>query len=446
MLMAVPAREVILNRWFFGLQGASLFHMPVGDIATTGTRRLSWQKALGSSWGRNDLWWNQIQPSPGSYKWAQANEVVHTYRKFAVKLLAVMDGFPAWAPSTAPTTEALRTQWSNFVKSVARQYEHLLWGIEVWNEPNTAEFWKAKPDPKAYAELVKRAWNAARTDGTKDIPGPQILAGGTAGYDPVFLNQMLDADIGKYFDVLSFHPYPDDMTESPDKNNFPEILDQAWDLLKRHGLKKRIWVTEMGWPSSPRGVSEDLQANFMVRSHVIGLYKRLYKMFWFNLQDWEKLPWSGEDAAHCGLFDVDFHPKPAACAYNLLQFFMGSTNPRDVTHQGKAVIYSFNVEYQSNKWPGYMHVAWTDTPGAKQFVQLPMVAGGNVFAVDYLGHQVHGTKIREEHSRATQSNTTGTQTSVDDSMTTAIWRFPVDYNPLYIWDAGDKAHHPKTYN
>jgi hypothetical protein len=410
-------------------------------------RRLNWQKKIGSSWGRNDLWWNSIQPSPGSYTWGNANAVVVAYRKIAVKLLAILDGFPRWAPGTPPDTDELRSQWYNFVKSVARQYEHLLWGIEVWNEPNSAEYWKPKPDVKAYRELIKTTWKAARTSGTKEIPGPRVLAGATAGYDPVFLDEMLAGDMGQYFDVLSFHPYPQDTTQSPDKNNFSEILDEAWNLLKKHNLKKRIWVTEMGWPSSVAGVSEKVQANFMVRSFVIGIHKRLYKLFWFNLQDWEKLPWSGNDAAHYGLFDTDFHPKPAAAAYNILQFFMASTNPKDITHQGKAIIYSFNVEYQSNKWPGYMHVAWTDDPKVKQTVELPMIAGGDVFAVDYLGHQVQGYKVREEHSTGTLSaRTSASKTLIDDSVTTATWRFPVTYEPLYIWDAGNKEHHPKAPN
>lgn len=439
---ANPPRETWFNRWPFGLSSAALFHMELDDFATTGQQRLLWHVKLGSSWGRNDLWWHEIEAARNSFAWQKLNEVVRLYRQYKVKLLGLLAYNAAWSLDRSPDTQGAREEWADWVSRMYERYRGNVWGFEVWNEPNT-HFWKPKPDPLAYRELVKTTWDVVRTSGTQVIPGPRIVAGSTAGYDPVFLDKLCSDGYAQYFDVLSFHPYPEARHRSPEDNALPEILTEARELMQKHEMKNtQLWLTEIGWPTGPEGVTEKDQANFLVRAYAISLHKRLNKLFWFNLFDWYPLPWHGTDfGGHSGLLDHNYQPKISAGAYNLMTFMMASMTPLkpDPERQGKAIIYSFDVEYQSVKYDGRLHVAWTPNSGDVAEVELPIVMDGDLYVLDYLGAE-HPAKLLSVEKAGVTLNPSSTfhlpQAEPLDQHQVKRYRVKVGYEPLYIWDAG----------
>jgi hypothetical protein len=249
----------------------------------------------------------------------------------------------------------------------------------------------------------------------------------------VFLGKLADDGYQHYYNALSFHPYPEALDRSPEDNAFPEILDEAKKLLTDRFPDKELWITEMGWPTAPGGVSDLDQANYLVRALTISMHKKIAKFFWFNLMDWT--PWfnNGDFGAHTGLLDSNYHPKPSAAAYNIATYMLPTMTPTTHRRQGKAEVYSFDIQRQSVKFGGAMHVAWTNHAPETETIELPIV-NGTVFAIDYLGAERKGELVGSDPP-STGTADALSMMQIMDNPTTFTYRFHITHEPLYIWDA-----------
>lgn len=437
--LAPLATEQALYSSAFALSSGALFHLSTSQIPQLGHKRLMWHERLGSFWGRNDLWWNEIEPTSGTLSWEKADLVVKNYRDLNLRFLGVLGYAAAWAKDKAPADAPSRESWRNWVSSLFARYKGKIIAYEVWNEPN-GSFWKPSPDVKAYRELVRVTGEEAR----KLQPSPRIFAGALAGFDPVFLEQLLEGGFARYFDGVSFHPYPVRPEQSPEQNQLGEICDAFWNVLRHQGAGSReAWITELGWSTAPAGVSEEQQANYLLRAYVIALSKGIKKVFWFNLNDWEDLSWQGGLDAHLGLLSSNFRPKPAAMSYNLGAFMLAQFKFRGVTQFGRAQVYTFDLPQQRTKWPGVVHIAWTQNPGEEQDIELPIGAGGDLYTFDYLGALQKPTLISGGAAKKPTPTPTVATVGVQDAQTTQTYRFHVTDKPLYVWDAG-VAPKPRT--
>ena len=82
---------------------------------------------------------------------------------------------------------------------------------QIWNEPNTPNFWAPAPDPAAYADLLRTAAAAIRAAD----PAAEVVTAGLPASDrgvplETFLDGMYDAGAGGSFDTLAVHPYASD--------------------------------------------------------------------------------------------------------------------------------------------------------------------------------------------------------------------------------------------
>lgn len=176
--------------------------------------------------------------------------------------------------------------------------------IEVWNEPNLIREWRGTLpfDGAGYMSLFAPAYAAIRAYSPEIaviVAGlaPTSSIGSDAIDDRIFLQQMYDAGLSNYGDVvIGAHPYgwgnPPDMRccdaiagRGWDDNPhffFIENLEATYAIMQRNGHGDRqIWVTEFGWatweglPSAP---PEDWmtynsamdQANYVIRAFEIG--------------------------------------------------------------------------------------------------------------------------------------------------------------------------------
>ncbi len=415
------AREALLYGSPFAICSGGLFHLSEEDIATTGARRLKWHRRLGSFWGRNDLWWNEIEPFLGVFKLSKVDKVVQAYRSEYLRLLGILCYASAWSPGgAAPATADERANWRGFVSNMARRYGMKIIAYEVWNEPNFG-FWRPNGNVLDYRELVKATYEEVR----KVSPGPRIVAGATARYDPVFLDRMLADGYKQFLDVVSFHPYPERHWQGPEENSFSDICDAARSLMRKHDiLAKELWITETGWATHPGGCTEAEQARWLVQMYTVALAGGVHKVFWFNLHDWRRAPWEGQFDSHLGLLDSNYRPKPSAIAYNLMQFQLTRTEFVKTTQQGAATIYSFRILPQSSKVDGMMHVAWTSRPGETAEVALAESKPGGMAAADCLGAE--RTPVNRDELAH--------QPSLPGSLRT--FRYRVGADPVFIWDVG----------
>ncbi|MCM2325418.1 MAG: cellulase family glycosylhydrolase [Candidatus Woesearchaeota archaeon] len=140
-----------------------------------------------------------------------------------------------------------------FIKNIVSRYAEIdHW--EIWNEPNSARFWQAKPSPQEYGIMLKDASQLLKGINPKN----KIVFGGVAGDDDIsffnivrsrFEKDVLARGIGDHVDIVNFHPY--------DKYCYFGIRDYSFYL--RHfkerfkdaiayskTLNKPIWITEFG--------------------------------------------------------------------------------------------------------------------------------------------------------------------------------------------------------
>ena len=296
---ARPAELGVVYQGTWNIMSATQRGQVLDNLARTGV-----------GWVTLDLGWKSLQPSSrGSYSMgdvAEWDRQITEVRSRGLKVLAIFQGAPRWASGTTskngrpkdPTAYADAAAW------VAKRYNGStvsstlrIDAIQLWNEPNLADFWAPEPSStrvSSFANLVKAAGPAVR----RANPNMRVVAGGLTAVDTKWYSQFVQTSgvIGTY-DALGVHPY-----QSPG-NATPETYDAGWGQYYLRHLKvldslmtskndpARIWATEFGWsthsntsatPGWARGVSEAQQADYLLRSMpVMAATGRVQAAFWY---------------------------------------------------------------------------------------------------------------------------------------------------------------------
>lgn len=211
-----------------------------------------------------------------------------------------------------PNTAAGRAAFAEYARRVITRPGSDIDTVEVWNEPNSNAPWNRGPcadDPdtgnpqpvavkaRCYYELLKvvsPVVKEARPNAR--VTGP---AGVTIPYG--YLEELFKLGGLKYLDAVTIHPYGFPQTPeagyclSPDDCGLATRIDQVRDLIRKYndGEDKPIWFTEIGWGSytgSTRGVTEQQQADYMVRAHLIAFAHGVDHIDWYSMMNAKVLP------------------------------------------------------------------------------------------------------------------------------------------------------------
>ena len=279
----------------------------------------------GAAWVRADFAWAQLEPQEGVFTWEGSDRIVRVLNQRLISILGILSYAVNWATPATEDDGATGVsfyppdlnKYYDFVHTMAARYKGQVLAWEVWNEPNSAMFWKPQPNPQQYAELLKTAYRAV-----KDAdPGALVVSGGMSGNAVPFLEQVIAAGASASFDALGLHPYavPSDMAQariesSPATHKLAEVeLPKYRAFLERHGLAKQIWVTEIGWPANDWQLDPDTQASYMAQAYALLLGGGIaQKVFWYSFKDegansqqsWGLLGWGS------GVMDLG-QPRPA---------------------------------------------------------------------------------------------------------------------------------------
>ncbi|HET6873878.1 MAG TPA: cellulase family glycosylhydrolase [Acidimicrobiales bacterium] len=268
---------------------------------------LNQDAALGVTAVREQLSWNATEPSPGVYKWAAFDQVASSVAAHHMQLLVLIDFTPAWArlPGCASwaCAPAEPSQFAAFAGVAAARYGSEVAAWEVWNEPNTADFWKPVPNAAAYSQLLKLTAAAIR----HAAPGAYIVSGGLAPSQggrftlrPVdFLSGMCESGGVAALDAVGDHPYsfpvPPDYQAGwnawQQMDNTPISLRS---VMTRCGASaKPIWITEYGAPTGGPGVAAS-PGNYMLLLHPTHVTEALQaQMAAAAIKDVDSYPWVG---------------------------------------------------------------------------------------------------------------------------------------------------------
>jgi hypothetical protein len=214
--------------------------------------------------------WGLVEQVDDSYDWHHIDDIMSAAAARNMGVMAEVNATPGWAAAT-PTPWALPgsqlpdvAQFSEFMRDLVTRYRGTVSAYEIWNEPNYIMF--SNPmNPEAYVDLLKAVYPIIKDPVTGD-PTATVVAGalGAAQDDlfgrtmsPVtFLQRMLDAGAGDFFDALSIHPYGEEQ-----KFSGVCALCAPWVLTPRQQVEtmmsmlsgKQVWITEYGLPTTPGG-------------------------------------------------------------------------------------------------------------------------------------------------------------------------------------------------
>jgi hypothetical protein len=282
---------------------------------------------------RINLAWAYVQSGPGApYDWSHYDPIVAGAARSGMRVLATVYSSPVWAepsPETPPLGAAL-PGFVAFVHAAAERYGSggSFWSghpdlpkipitdWQLWNEENSAIFWKPAPDAAQYAGLLRSFHSAIASADS----AARILIGGLfptpSGGVPMgtYLAQLVRAGAGADFDAAAVHPY----AQTPPAA-LQRVAQLRSDLRSLGAGSKPIWVTEVGWASggAPSSITVGPARQAAYLSQVFRLARAardrlgIAGVVWYSLVDTPGPIWVN----NCGLFDVAGNPKPSWTAF-----------------------------------------------------------------------------------------------------------------------------------
>jgi polysaccharide biosynthesis protein PslG len=369
-----------------------------GDAASVAERAFEWSKLaeLGAHRLRADFTWATIEPSRGSFDFAQYDTLVSEAQAHGVSLLAILDYGVTWATSAPNANDDYPPDhagdFASFAVAVANRYAGKVTEYEVWNEPNNGfRFWQPtlNGDPSAYGELLDVTIGAIRT-----VQAPPALAyAGTVYNDlvsgPSFVVQSfaktpgLAASLG----TLAMHAYeaypPSRGPESAVGEEVP-LVDKVATMsgvLAASGAKPvPVWITEIGWPVTMQ-VPPAAQARYTVRAIVLGALAGVDRLYLYTLLDGPNpSAFPPEDAF--GLctysdFSADAGTPSEKPAFVGVKALLGAVGTYGVQKRLSATPSDVYLVQLSGPGGAHAWVAWRATDGASP-TAVTVPATGNV--------------------------------------------------------------------
>ena len=305
-------------------------------VASVDDQTLELVEQAGFEWVLYYASWALAEPFQRWYDWAWLNDAVAQCEKHGLKIVMRVDRPPAWANggggTTAPPTDP--TYLRNFMTALVSHFGHRVWAYVIWNEPNLAAEWGGQaPDAAQYVSLLQAAYEGAKAVD----PAVTIVSAGLAPTndispvavdDRIYLQEMYNAGVADYFDILGANPMgfassPDD-TSDPNHFYFSRVTELRDIMVANGDGDKQVWALEFGWLHDTdvdlgdfnwMKVSPQEQADYLVRAYRKALeeWPWMGVMFVWNLDFSAHYP----DTSHQYWFSIineDYTPRPAYLA------------------------------------------------------------------------------------------------------------------------------------
>jgi len=242
----LPTRQATSD---FGADVSAMFlNRPVGGASVD--RSLGAVTADGLGLVRAAPLWEFTEPRPPlsgvhAYDWRFDDLIAGRLAAHGLKWIAVLAYAPGWASLTprqlhgAPRVPA---DFAAYAGALASRYRGQIVGYEIWNEENSAVFWRPTPDPAAYARLYLTARAAIHAVD----PGVPVLVGGLANGTQFLPRLMSVPGLAGQIDGFAVHPYGPNPTEVEAR-----VRGYRLELRSLGGGEIPLYVTEYGWATQP---------------------------------------------------------------------------------------------------------------------------------------------------------------------------------------------------
>ena len=321
-------------------------HVAETEAPAAFSARLDRAAALGARVVRVPVDWAALEPEKrGTFDPAYLSEVrarfVHA-EELGLLAVLLLSQSPPWASGSDDPPDPPRPEhYADFADALVRLVEAVgperVAAVEVWNEPNSIEFWgNVKPRegtyvlvPLDYAREYAGLLNATYDAIKRRFPELPVLGGSLAGADLEYLKALFKA--GAKMDALALHPYagPDERDGShhgfaqyPNQCNEEDPLSPPWCfeggldwirewLYETGRAELELWLTEFGVASGREwgeaGSEEEQARHLAIALDLLEKHAPRWKVrasLWYRLVD--------EGGDRYGLLREDGSEKPAA--------------------------------------------------------------------------------------------------------------------------------------
>jgi hypothetical protein len=275
-----------------------------------------------SPWIRNTVFWPSIEPSdldPEQYHWEAADTALQAAKDTCVNMIVTLDFTPSWAwtgGDRSPIQSDLLPEYAEFVRAMVERYD----GDGVDDAPGgmVVNYWEFYNEPDfgpsaygggwgefgaAYAEMLKTVYPEIH----KANPNAKVVLGGLAYnyfttqgglFVREFLDDVLEAGGGEYFDIMNVHhyPFPSDRRNWTDGNS-SGLVQKVADInrkLAAHDLVKPLMITEVGWHSDNNDLypsTEEYQSRYIVQLLTQSMAVDAIAAIWWSLEDPVEYPY-----------------------------------------------------------------------------------------------------------------------------------------------------------
>jgi hypothetical protein len=328
---------------------ANLRWLGSADQAATLTKL----REAGVRYIREDFHWNLVEGTRGTDDWSRYDRLMREAALQGITVIAIPNAPPSWATAssvTAPLSAPSLDAFTAFVRRAVERYgsRGAFWAQnpslpkrpvtiwDIWNEPWGTWSWKGSaPDGGAYARMFKAVVEGARPADPEARFMAEVETFTNGDVTRSFVHAMFDAvpDLGRYMDMASHHPYPENSPPTQCRRRTPSagvyedwrttlydfcrVQDMRQILDARGARSTQLWITEVGFstaPSADRTVTEAQQAQYV--HDVFDSLRRwgiVDGMLWYHYKTSEASPTNRED--WFGLVHPNGTPKPAWSAF-----------------------------------------------------------------------------------------------------------------------------------
>ena len=266
----------------------------------------------GFGWIRMDFAWGGIEKTRGVYDFSAYDSLLAGLTARHIKPLFILDYGNDLYEKGSPRSPEARAAFARFAAASVRHYrgKTILW--EIWNEPNGG-FWQPQANVQEYGALALATAHAIKVAD----PNATVIAPGTSTIPLDFMESLFKMGLLNDIDAVSFHPYRGGSPETAASDY--QALRQ---LIRRYAPEgKDIPLVSSEWGYTTVNVSEQQQAQYLVREWLSNLAEDIRLSIWYDWHDDGLDPKNGEH--NFGTVNYDYTPKPAFLAAQTLTRTLG---------------------------------------------------------------------------------------------------------------------------
>jgi hypothetical protein len=312
LVLAAPAPAgAAVPRSFFGV----MVNGPLDDPALDLGAEARTMRSAGVGTWRVELAWDRIEPAPGATDWSATDRKVLAAAANGIDVLGLLLRAPAWANGNEldPFVPPRAGLFGRFAQAAVARYGPggILWREhpevrarpvrhwQAWNEPNIAQYLRARDWPRVYGRLLREAdAGIARSDRRA-----RVVLAGLANFSWRDLATLLRRGGRLPFDIGAVHPF------SGRPANSLKITRLNRRALDRAGRRRTpLWLTELTWSS---GASSKPRETVTWETTLRGQARRLREAYRLYLRERRRLrlervfwyTWASVDRGSPNAFD-----------------------------------------------------------------------------------------------------------------------------------------------